>query len=124
MVVAVPHAPIQHVGDGLETAMRMVGEAGDVVGRGFRTEFVQQQERIERIQHRLADHTGQLDTGAIGRGDAAYAAGDGAGRHGSPPGSLDTPKMRPRAAGNNARPGNTAFAMTDPNAPSGHCGGR
>ena len=66
VVVLVAHAPVEHVGDGLEAAMRMVGEAGEVVLGAVGAELVQHQERIEHVQLRRADHARQLDAGAIG----------------------------------------------------------
>ncbi len=50
LIVAVPHAAREHVGDGLEAAMRMVREAREVVVGIVGAELVEQQERIERIE--------------------------------------------------------------------------
>ena len=49
LVVAVAHAPGEHVGHGLEAAMRMIGEAGDVVVGVVGAELVEHQERIEMV---------------------------------------------------------------------------
>ena len=64
------HAPVEHVGDGLETAMRVIGEAGDVVFRLVGAELIEQQERVEVGQLRLADDPAQLHACAIGGRDA------------------------------------------------------
>jgi hypothetical protein len=76
MVVLVAHASVEHVGDGLEAAMRMLGEPGDVVLGFVRAEFIQQQERVEVRQSRLTDDTRQLDAGAVRRGLAAQGVDD------------------------------------------------
>jgi len=60
VIVAMAHAPIQHVGHGLEPAMRMFREARDVVIRRIRPELVEQQERIEVLELRLTNHTPEL----------------------------------------------------------------
>ena len=73
LVVAMPHAAGEHVGHGLEAAMRMVGEAADIVGALVGAELVQHQERVEIGQRRLADDAGQLHPGAV----AGRAAADG-----------------------------------------------
>src|SRR5690606_16416398 len=72
-----------HVGDGLEAAVRMAREAGDVVLGLVGAELVQHQERIEHVEFGRTDDPGQLDPGAIGRGHAAQLAdhaGGGVGR--------------------------------------------
>ena len=45
--VAVLHVAVEHVGDGLDAAMRMPGEARQVVRRVVGAEIVQQQEGVE-----------------------------------------------------------------------------
>ena len=70
-VIAVAHAPVEQVGDGLETAMRMRRKTGDVVIRVIRSKRVEQQERIEVHQLRLPDHAHQFDPGAVAGGLAA-----------------------------------------------------
>ncbi len=45
--VAMAHAAGDHVGDGLEAAVRMIGKAGDVVAGLVGTKRVEHQERIE-----------------------------------------------------------------------------
>ncbi len=76
VVVLVAHAPVQHVGHGLEAAMWMAGEAGQVVGGLVGAELVQQQERVQVRKLRATDHPGELDPGAVGRGLAADLAAD------------------------------------------------
>jgi NAD(P)H-hydrate repair Nnr-like enzyme with NAD(P)H-hydrate epimerase domain len=63
--VAVAHAPGQHVGDGLEAAVRMLGEAGDVVARLVAAEGVQHQERIETALQWLGEDAVDLHARAI-----------------------------------------------------------
>ena len=75
------HAPVEHVGDGLEAAVRVVREAGDVVLRPVGAELVQHQEGVEFHQLRRADHARQLDAGAVRSGHAADTLGDRAGVH-------------------------------------------
>ena len=50
LVVAVAHAAGEHVGDGLEAAMRVIRKARDVVVGIVGAELVEQQERIERVE--------------------------------------------------------------------------
>ena len=76
VVVLVPHAAIEHVGHRLEAAMRMRGEAGDVVAGLVGAELVEHQEGIEVGQLVGADHARQANTGAIGCRHAAYATCD------------------------------------------------
>ena len=66
--VSVAHAPGQHVGDGLEAAVGMVGEAADVVLGPVRAEFIEQQEGVQLTEFRRPDDAGELDTGPVGRG--------------------------------------------------------
>ena len=65
VVVAVTHATIEHVGDGLEAAVRVIGKAGDVVLGPVGAELIEHEERIKVRQLRLADDAAQLDAGAI-----------------------------------------------------------
>jgi len=70
--------------------MRMIGKSADIVGGRVGAEFVQEQERIQRIEGRLADDARQPHAGAVaGRlpaQDARHRAGDAVGldggRHG------------------------------------------
>src|SRR5690606_36098300 len=63
--VTVQHAPGDHVGDGLEAAVRVVGKAGDEVVGLVGTEGVEHQEGVEPALQRLAEHAGELDAGAV-----------------------------------------------------------
>ena len=63
-----PHASLQHVGDGLEAAVRVVGEARQVVVWIVGEEFVEHQERIEPLVLSTAEAAAQLDAGAVGSG--------------------------------------------------------
>src|SRR5690606_7765038 len=79
VVVLVPHAPVAHVGDGLEAAVRKVGEAGDVVIGAVGAEFVKQQVRIDDVQLPRTDQPRLPDHGAVGIGRATEAADDAGG---------------------------------------------
>ena len=70
------HATGEHDGHGLEAAVRMVGKAADVVGRGIAAEGVEHQERIEPALQRLGQDAGQADAGAVGSRLAADGALD------------------------------------------------
>ena len=76
LVVAMAHAAGEHVGHGLEPAMRMVREAADIVGALVGAELVQHQERVEVGQRRLADDARQLNAGAIAGRAAADRGND------------------------------------------------
>src|SRR3546814_9218770 len=76
VVVLVAHSAVEHVGHGLEAAVRMAGATGDVVLGLVGAELVAQQERIELRQRRAADDAGELDPGAVRRGGAADLADD------------------------------------------------
>jgi hypothetical protein len=58
-VVAVAHAAGQHIGHGLEAAMRMVGKAGEIIRGGVGAELVQHQKGIEIGQAGPADDAGE-----------------------------------------------------------------
>ena len=66
--VLVTHVPVEHVGDGLEPAMRMRGETRQVVVRVVGEELVEHQERIESLVLATAEAAAQLDAGAVGGG--------------------------------------------------------
>src|SRR5205807_7339387 len=74
LIVAVAHAAGEHIGHRLEPPVRVLGKAGEVVGRIVRAELVEQQERIELRQIRAADDAVQLDAGAVARRHAANEA--------------------------------------------------
>ena len=46
-MILVAHVAVEHIGHGLEAAMRMRGEAGDIVVGIFGREMIEHQERIE-----------------------------------------------------------------------------
>ena len=66
--VLVPHVAVEHVGHGLEAAMRMRRKAGEVIVRIVREELVEHQERIEPQVLAAAEAAAQLDAGAVGGG--------------------------------------------------------
>jgi len=65
--VPVPYAPGEHVRDGLEAAVRMIGEAGDVFLRIVRAERVEQQERVQTALQIVGEDARQSHAGAVGR---------------------------------------------------------
>ena len=64
-VVAVAHAPGNHVGHGFEAPMRVIREAAQVIARVVAAEGVEHEIRIEPLLQRLMQHAGQLDAVAI-----------------------------------------------------------
>ncbi len=74
VIVAVTHAPIEHVCDSLEAAMRVIRETRDVVLAAIRAELIQQEERIQIRELRLADDARELDAGPVRSGHAAHDA--------------------------------------------------
>jgi hypothetical protein len=70
--VVVAHAPGQHVGDGLEAAVGMVGEPANVVVRPVGAEGVEHQEGIEPAPQGRRQHPGEFDPGAVGGGLALH----------------------------------------------------
>ena len=75
-IVSVAHAAGEHVGHGLEAAMRMVWEAGDVVVRIVAAECVQHQEGIEAALQLAGQHAGQRHARAVRGSDALNDALD------------------------------------------------
>src|SRR5262249_28889921 len=63
--VAVLDRAREHIGDGLNAAMRMPGETGEIILRPVVAEVVQQQERIGLFCVAEAESTTQLHTGAF-----------------------------------------------------------
>jgi hypothetical protein len=63
--VAVAHAPGDHVGHGLEAAVRMVGKARDVVVGLVAAKGVEHQEGVEPVLQILREHAGELDAGPV-----------------------------------------------------------
>ena len=74
--VVVLYAAVEHDGDGLEAAMRMIGKSGDPARGIVRAEFIEHQKRIDQIELGRADDALQLDARAVGRGHACYGFGD------------------------------------------------
>ncbi len=71
----------QHIGDGLDAAMRMPGKAADIVGRVVVAEIVHHQEGIGHRRIAETEDAVQLDAGAFhGRRGAALML-DGADGH-------------------------------------------
>ena len=66
--VAVRDLAGEHIGDGLDAAVRMPGEAGQIVGRILVAKVVEQQERIEFGGLAEAEGALQLDAGALDGG--------------------------------------------------------
>src|ERR1700733_5022540 len=64
-VILVPHVTVEHVGDGLEAAMRGGREAGDVILRIVRVELIEHQERIDLKAALTAQTAAELDAGAV-----------------------------------------------------------
>ncbi len=79
VVVAMAHTAFQHVGDGLEAAVRMHRKTGDVVLRTLGAEGVEHQKRIDRRLLRCTDEARQFDAGTIGSGQASRNVEDVAG---------------------------------------------
>jgi uncharacterized ferritin-like protein (DUF455 family) len=63
--VAVAHAPLDHVGNGLEAAVRVLREACDIVARLVAAEGVEHQERVEAALQGLGQHAVDLHAGAV-----------------------------------------------------------
>ena len=91
--VAVLDVARQHIGDGLDAAMRMPGKAGAIVVRPIVAEIVEQQERIELLGVAEAEGAAKMHAGAFDRGLGADDAFDRSNGHVSHPvavfGSLD-----------------------------------
>ena len=62
------HFAREHVGDGLDAAMRMPGEAGEIVGRILIAEVVEQQERIELVRFAETEGALEFDAGTFDGG--------------------------------------------------------
>ena len=80
--VAVLDGSGQHVGDGLDAAVRVPGEAGEILVRPVVAEIVEQQERIEFGGVAKAKGAAQMNARALDgglRGDDAF---DGSNGHG------------------------------------------
>ena len=63
--VAMLHLAREHIGDGLDAAVRMPGEAGQIVVRVLVPEIVEEQERIELGRVAESERAPQLDARAF-----------------------------------------------------------
>ncbi len=79
--VAVLDGAGEHVGDGLDAAVRMPRKAGEIVGRPVVAEIVEQQKRIELRGVAEAEGAAQLDAGAFDGRLRLHDAFDGADGH-------------------------------------------
>ena len=86
--VAVLHRAIQDIGDGLDAAMRMPGEAGEIVLRVVVAEIVEQQKRIGLGSLAETKGAAQLDAGAFHGGRRLRDAFHGSDGHGTFPCAL------------------------------------
>jgi hypothetical protein len=77
--VAMQHAPGDHIGHGLEAAVRVIRKAGDIVVRIVAAEGIEHQEGIEPLLQRLGQHPDQVDAGTVGGRLADDQSLDGAG---------------------------------------------
>ena len=82
--VAVLDVAGQHIGDGLDAAMRMPGKAGAILVGTVVAEIVEQQERIELGGVAEAEGAAQMDAGALDRGLGGDDALDRSDGHGGP----------------------------------------
>ena len=79
--VAVFDGSGENVGDGLDAAMRMPRESGEVVLGDVVAEVVEEQERIEILGVAEAERAAQMDSGAFERGLGLDKALDGSNGH-------------------------------------------
>jgi len=66
--VAVLDRAREHIGDGLDAAMRMPGETGEIIGRPIVAEIIEQQERIGLLGVAKTESAAQLHAGTFDRG--------------------------------------------------------
>ena len=81
-VILVAHVAVEHIGHRLEAAMRMRGEAGDVVVGIVGREVIEHQERVEPRALGLAEAAAQLHARSVRGGDGGDNALQGARGHG------------------------------------------
>src|SRR6516225_10179618 len=79
--VAVLDITGEHVGNGLDAAMRMPGETGEIFGRAVVAEIVQKEKWIEFGGVAEAESAAQMHAGALDRGLGRDDAFDGADGH-------------------------------------------
>ena len=65
--VAVLDVAGQHIGDGLDAAMRVPGKTGEIFARPVVAEIVEQQERIELARVAEAEGAAKMHAGALQR---------------------------------------------------------
>ena len=80
--VAVFDGAFQNISDGLDAAVRMPGEAGEIILRVIVAEIVEQQERIGLGGFAEAEGAPQLDAGAFDGGRGLHDTFDGSDGHG------------------------------------------
>ncbi len=66
--IAVRHFAGENISDGLDAAVRMPGEAGEIVGRILVAEIIEQEERVEFVRFAEAEGALQLDAGTFDGG--------------------------------------------------------
>lgn len=66
--VAVAHAPGDHVGDGFEATVRMVGKPGDVVAGAVAAKGIEHQKRIQPPLQVLGQYPREFDARPVRRG--------------------------------------------------------
>src|SRR5262249_31156402 len=79
--VAVEDGAGQHVCDGLDAAVRVPGEAGDVVGRALVAEIVEEQERVGLRRFAEAECTPELHARPLEGGNGLDDSLHGTDRH-------------------------------------------
>ena len=72
----------QHIGDGLDAAMRMPGKALQILLGIVIAEVVHHQERVEHVGVAEAEHAVEMDAGTLHGGGGAGLELDGTDRHG------------------------------------------
>src|SRR5262249_28716783 len=82
--VAVLDRSGQHVGHGLDAAMRMPGKASPIIVRALVAEIVEQQKRIELVGRAEPERPTQLYAGALDRRRGLHDSLDWPNRHDEP----------------------------------------
>ena len=77
--IAMQHATGNHIGYGLEAAVRMIRKARDIVVRIVASEGIEHQEGVKSLLQRLGQHPDQVHAGTVGRRLAGDQSLDGAG---------------------------------------------
>ena len=71
----------QHIGDGLDAAMRMPGEALQILLGIIISEVIHHQERVEHVGVAKAEHAVEMDASTLHCGGGARLELDGTDRH-------------------------------------------